>query len=209
MIRERLVSSTLEEDLSLLGLELTEASTKVQSLLFGKDAFTVPKAKKWAASHGFKSGKVDVKPDTIRLRQKDPEAMKKKSFRTITLRPGVKAVIGKNESINEDQTYTFGKLELKPDLFDIDFDSMDAESSLIVLDVMDGEKNVGKIKFKIALKLEVEDGIVGVADYDINLVDDGVLNLTKDYVEKYFNTQIWDFLDNVFWDVLQNKYTHT
>ena len=57
--------------------------------------------------------------------------------------------------------------------------------------------------------LELDDGMVGVSDYDIILIDDGVLNLTKDYLEKYFNTQIWEFIDGPLWDELQQEYKNS
>jgi hypothetical protein len=50
-------------------------------------------AKEWLKFHGFKRG-LDVKPNTFRARQQEPSKFLKRSFRTITLSPGVKAVIG-------------------------------------------------------------------------------------------------------------------
>jgi len=69
------------------------AATEIQSLLFDADLFTVKAAKRWAKEHDFRRGSVDVKPNTIRLRQADPALYRKNTFRTITLRSGIQAVI--------------------------------------------------------------------------------------------------------------------
>jgi hypothetical protein len=69
--------------------------TTIQSLIFDKEKFTEAEAKAWAKDHDFKNSDVDVTTDSIRLRQKDPGAFKDGSFRTIPLKTGVKAVIGK------------------------------------------------------------------------------------------------------------------
>lgn len=67
--------------------------TDIQSLIFDKKKFTVKQAKKWAKDRNFQFGKVDEKPDTIRLRQFDPKKCQKGTFRTIDITNGVKAVI--------------------------------------------------------------------------------------------------------------------
>lgn len=67
--------------------------TGIQSLIFDKKKFTVKQAKKWAKDRNFQFGKVDEKPDTIRLRQFDPKKCQKGTFRTIDITNGVKAVI--------------------------------------------------------------------------------------------------------------------
>jgi len=69
--------------------------TTVQTLIFDKEKFSVDEAKAWAEKNGFKSSKVDEPEagDTIRLRQRDPVDFKD-DMRTITLKPGVKAVVG-------------------------------------------------------------------------------------------------------------------
>jgi len=69
------------------------AATEIQSLLFDADLFTVKAAKRWAKEHDFRRGSVDVNPNTIRLRQGDPAGYRRGTFRTITLRSGIQAVI--------------------------------------------------------------------------------------------------------------------
>lgn len=69
------------------------SSMKVQTLIFAKSHFSRESAMKWAKSHGFKAGKVDEKENTYRLRQKDPGEFE--TFRTISFKPGLKAVVAK------------------------------------------------------------------------------------------------------------------
>jgi len=73
--------------------EVDPKSMKVQTLIFAKSHFSRSSAKKWAKSHGFKASKVDEKENTFRLRQKPPS--KFETFRTITFKPGIKAVVAK------------------------------------------------------------------------------------------------------------------
>jgi hypothetical protein len=65
------------------------AGSEVQSLLFDKQ-WTVAEAKDWAASHGYRHGKVHVTDNYIRLRQFEPGSGEK---RTITFGQGIKAII--------------------------------------------------------------------------------------------------------------------
>lgn len=74
--------------------------TTVQTLLFPKDAFTVATARAWAKQHNFQAPKVDsgsARATRLRVRQREPSAFQKGSFRTILLdhARGVEAVIGK------------------------------------------------------------------------------------------------------------------
>lgn len=69
--------------------------TEAQTLIFDRRVFnTVGEAQKWARANGFKSTKVDTNINTYRLRQKLPSAFLRGSFRTVTFRSGVQAVIG-------------------------------------------------------------------------------------------------------------------
>lgn len=67
--------------------------TIIQTILFDKDKFTEKEAKKWADNNDFKYGKVDETENKYRLRQEKPAEFKNKTFRTIELTDGVKAVI--------------------------------------------------------------------------------------------------------------------
>ena len=78
--------------------------TDVQSLIFSKDKYPADKAKSWAKAHGYKFSDVDVTDDSVRLRQRQPGAMK--GFRTIEFGPGIKAVIGKSKAHKESETNT-------------------------------------------------------------------------------------------------------
>lgn len=64
--------------------------SEIQSLLFDKQ-WTTAEAKQWARDHGYKSGKVDVTDNYVRLRQFAPIAGTEK--RTITLGRGIKAIL--------------------------------------------------------------------------------------------------------------------
>jgi hypothetical protein len=76
-------------------------TTTVQTLIFDKDKFDAKKAKAWASEHDYVSGKVDVTEDSVRLRQKDPGAFQEGSFRTISFKPGIKAVIGRPKKVEK------------------------------------------------------------------------------------------------------------
>jgi hypothetical protein len=72
-------------------------SSKIQTLLFDKRVFNVAAAKAWARRHDFKYGKTDVGSETsrfIRLRQYGPDSFVPGHLRTITLKPGIQAVVG-------------------------------------------------------------------------------------------------------------------
>ena len=69
-----------------------EGASEVQTLLFDKEKFTEEEAKKWASDHDFKSSKVDITENKIRLRQFDPAECEKDSFGTKDMTDGVQAV---------------------------------------------------------------------------------------------------------------------
>lgn len=75
------------------------AISVVQSLIFDREVFaSSADALKWAEDHGFRTDKVDETPGSWRFRQRSPEDFKESSFRTINLRSGVQAVIGRLEN---------------------------------------------------------------------------------------------------------------
>lgn len=71
-------------------------TTRVQSLLFAKDMFTRAQASEWALEHGFQVSKVEGTANNWRIRQIDPVHVGATSFRTISFRPGVQAVIARD-----------------------------------------------------------------------------------------------------------------
>lgn len=60
-------------------------STELQTLLFDRGLWSKAEAKEWAREQGFRYGKVDMKPNTFRLRQMDPGQVPE-SFHYYTLR---------------------------------------------------------------------------------------------------------------------------
>lgn len=71
-------------------------TTRVQSLLFAKDTFTRQAAEEWALTHGFHVSKIESTANNWRIRQVDPIHVGATSFRTISFRPGVQAVIARD-----------------------------------------------------------------------------------------------------------------
>lgn len=67
----------------------------VQSLIFSKKHFTKAQAKQVAKRNNFKYGKIDETSDSYRLRQEEPAKFDKASFKTVTLKRGIKAITGK------------------------------------------------------------------------------------------------------------------
>jgi len=51
--------------------------SKIQSLIFNKNKFTIVKAKEWATDHGFKAVKVEPSRNTLRIRQFSPNKIKR------------------------------------------------------------------------------------------------------------------------------------
>lgn len=66
------------------------AGSEVQSLLFDKQ-WTPAEAKRWAREHGYKTTKVHVTDQYIRLRQFDPVAGRQN--RMIEFGQGIKAIV--------------------------------------------------------------------------------------------------------------------
>lgn len=73
---------------------LCPVGTKIQTLMFDKDKFSKEQAQDWTIKHDLMYGIVDDQPNTWRIRQRNLQYFKQKSFRTIELTEGVKAVIG-------------------------------------------------------------------------------------------------------------------
>jgi len=92
------MSLSMEDPFSVVPPAAAEKAdpTTIQTLIFDKDKFkSVADAKAWARDHDFKAPEVDETEDSYRLRQKEPGTFAEGSMRTITLKPGVKAVIGR------------------------------------------------------------------------------------------------------------------
>lgn len=70
---------------------------EVQTLLFPRDVdWTASRARAWAREHGFSSSKVDTTAQYFRVRNRNPNAFVRGSFRTIVLseKDDVNAVVG-------------------------------------------------------------------------------------------------------------------
>lgn len=68
---------------------------EIQSLAFDNRKFTPSQARSWAASHGFRAPATDQTENRIRLRQRAPGSFSKETFRTVTLAPGVQAIVAR------------------------------------------------------------------------------------------------------------------
>ena len=92
---KRLGSALLKAAESAAVKAAAPAGMKVQTLIFDAAKFTTAQAREWATTHDFSAAKVDETEQSFRLRQIDPGMFDDSTFRTIQLRPGVSAVVGK------------------------------------------------------------------------------------------------------------------
>lgn len=70
-------------------------STDVQTVIIAKKlGLSKSRATMAVKNAGFKASKVDVKPNSFRFRQRPPSDFIRKTFRTKTIKPGLKIVIG-------------------------------------------------------------------------------------------------------------------
>jgi len=67
---------------------------RVQSVLLSKEEFTRSGARKWVKDHKFRIGSPEETRNFWRFRQIAPEDIKRGTFRTKEVRPGVKFVFG-------------------------------------------------------------------------------------------------------------------
>lgn len=90
-----------EARLSLGGASLNETATSIQTVVVSKSKFSKSQAVALAKRNNW-SSEMDETADSYRFRQKEPTSCQTGSFRTITLKEGVQAVICKpKESKNE------------------------------------------------------------------------------------------------------------
>lgn len=73
---------------------LCPVGTEIQTLIFSKDNFKKSDAVTWVHKHNFHGTEVDETGTSYRYRQQNPRKFREDSFRTITIKDGVKAVIG-------------------------------------------------------------------------------------------------------------------
>ena len=65
----------------------------VQSVLFDRNLWTIPKAKRWLKSNGYFNDNIDEKEKHYRFRQYNPEDLKGYKFRTKKLNDGIELII--------------------------------------------------------------------------------------------------------------------
>ena len=78
-------------------------TTTIQSIIFDRKKWTVPKARAWLKKYGKKIPAVDSTARYHRFRQADPNQFVKSSFRIVPLGKvvkGIKAIIGKRKVAN-------------------------------------------------------------------------------------------------------------
>lgn len=70
--------------------------TQLQSILFKHEQWTLKNARAWLRAHSKRYGKVDVTPNYLRFRQRNPSHFDSDSLRTITLSRnlGIRAIVG-------------------------------------------------------------------------------------------------------------------
>lgn len=75
------------------------APMEVQALLFDRELWTPRRAEAWLRRHDYAGLDLDVKPNTYRYRQHDPDLFRPRSFRTIAFgeETGIQAVVGKRK----------------------------------------------------------------------------------------------------------------
>ncbi len=111
--------------------KLCPTGTVIQTVIISKDKFSKKQAADWMREYEF--GKhlmsdADEKDKTYRFRQIDPSALKSDSFKTIDLKPGIKAVIGCP------MPYTRKKMEKGGE---VKIGRHDAETGFIHIDTME------------------------------------------------------------------------
>lgn len=81
-----------------------EDSTVVHTLILDKEVFkTTAEAIEWVRTHCFSTEKIDETDDSFRILQIDPSAFVQDSFKTIEIRRGVSAVVGKLREVESEQ----------------------------------------------------------------------------------------------------------
>ena len=65
----------------------------IQSVIFDKERWTVPAARKWLKAHKFRSNKVDTTDEYHRFRQYPPD-YENEIYRTKTNKNGIKLIVG-------------------------------------------------------------------------------------------------------------------
>lgn len=76
------------------GTRVCPVGTEIQTIVLDDRYFNQRQAESWIRRNGFDLAKVDRTGESYRFRQRAPSAFKEGTFRTFSLRPGVKAVIG-------------------------------------------------------------------------------------------------------------------
>lgn len=85
-----------------------EGNTIIQTLIFDKEVFKdKDEVREWVDQHGFVVHKeIEDNEKAFRVRQVDPSEFQEDSFKTIEIRRGVKAVVGKIKEVDSRAEYT-------------------------------------------------------------------------------------------------------
>lgn len=103
---------------NIKGKGLKEKNYVVQSVIFEKDKFNIPTAKKWLKTNGYKSPKVDREENTLRFRQIEPSVVEKEGFKEYRIKElgnsGIKLVLAYKKNIisTDNIGMSGGKLEV-------------------------------------------------------------------------------------------------
>lgn len=148
VLNSRLSKFKLDHKLSDLK---KKAGFIIQSLIFPRKRYSNEQAKKWAKDHGYTSKKMNVTDNFIRLRQKEPNIFK--TFKTIVLGNGIKAIIGAGNV-----SRFVGHLYLKENFskFGKIIDGKDIKMPL-------------KVQMKFLCEGENRDGIISRSDLELSL----------------------------------------
>jgi hypothetical protein len=76
----KMIKAIEKEKKSIEGGAIGDKDYIVQSVIFAKDKWTTPKAKKWLKEHQYKSPAVDKKENVLRFRQIEPDYAEKQGF---------------------------------------------------------------------------------------------------------------------------------
>ncbi len=79
--------------------------TVIQTIMFKKQYWTLKRAKSWLKEHDYTNSGVDETDKYYRFRQIDPSEFDKSSFRTISFKPSVKAVVGSMLKANPNERF--------------------------------------------------------------------------------------------------------
>lgn len=94
---ERIKHAKESESMGVAEWLAQRAPSEVQSVILMKENYDEPAAREWIKSHSFKSNDMDETDESYRFRQIDPGEFISGSFRTIEIKDGISAVVGRKK----------------------------------------------------------------------------------------------------------------